>query len=124
MSAQNPGFDVESADPATGLTRRIEIKGTTGIWRETASVPVSSRQFEDARQPPEGVEYWLYVVDSESVIPIPWTRHAIAGYLFYAEDWAHLAEGEAPIGGPNADASAPSERGASDQRVGVESDHA
>lgn len=93
----NEGYDIESHDPVTGRTRRIEVKGTWGIWEGDASVILSARQFRDPQLAEARVEHWLYVVDSSSVIPIPWASRGIDGYVFYARDWVDLAVEPAPI---------------------------
>lgn len=93
----NEGYDIESHDPVTGRARRIEVKGTWGIWEGDASVILSARQFRDPQLAEARVEHWLYVVDSSSVIPIPWASRGIDGYVFYARDWVDLAVEPAPI---------------------------
>ncbi len=90
----NPGFDVESLDPITGRIRRIEIKGMSGVFNESAAVAISWRQFEMAvHNQDENIEYWLYVVDQNrsdnpGVHPISWTRHkGQLKFLFEGECW-------------------------------------
>jgi hypothetical protein len=90
-----PGYDVESR-AIDGPIRRIEIKGNEAIWHGESSVKLSRRQFDDAREPGEGVEYWLYVVDElrtprPRVLPIPWTKKDLS-FFFHAEDWEIYAE--------------------------------
>ena len=99
MDDNQPGFDVRSVDESTGRCRRIEVKGVQGIFKADASVVLSARQVHDAVQSAEdGVEYWLYVVDSTEtsrprVFPIPWARRpARLRYGFYASAWADDAE--------------------------------
>ena len=98
MADKQPGFDVLSFDGSIGNWRRIEVKGVQGIFEEDASVVLSSRQVHDAVQNVEdGVEYWLYVVDSTEtasprVFPIPWTRYRTRlRYGFYARTWVAAA---------------------------------
>ena len=104
MPDLQPGFDVYSVDPSTGNRRRIEVKGVQGIFEEDASVVLTARQVHDALGTVEdGVEYWLYVVDSTEaacprVFPIPWTQYRTRlRYGFYARAWAGAAE--QPAGG-------------------------
>ena len=104
MEGNHPGFDVLSIDDATGHRRRIEVKGVQGIFEAEASVALSARQVNDAIQhDEEGVEYWLYVVDSTEtshprVFPIRWARHpALLRYGFYAWAWVDEAEGPAVV---------------------------
>ena len=101
MSDNNPGFDVESvsAEDENQIVRRIEVKGVQGIFDDRASVLLSARQVHDAlEQHEDGVEYWLYVVDSTEtesprVFAIPWTQHRSSlRYGFYAHVWARMAE--------------------------------
>ena len=99
MPDHQPGFDVCSVDPSTGNRRRIEVKGVQGIFEEDASVVLTSRQVHDALATVEdGVEYWLYVVDSTEtarprVFPIPWTQYRTRlRYGFYARAWAGAVE--------------------------------
>ena len=99
MPDNQPGFDVCSVDGTTGNRRRIEVKGVQGIFKEDASVMLTARQVHDAIQNGEdGVEYWLYVVDSTEtafprVLPIPWTRYRTRlRYGFYAGAWAGAAQ--------------------------------
>ncbi len=62
MSKTNPGYDMESINKVTGeIERFIEIKGTTGSWKNMG-VSISSTQFSDAQD--KGSNYWLYVVDN------------------------------------------------------------
>ena len=99
MDDLQPGFDVRSTDEATGQERLIEVKGVQGTFRDDASVVLTARQAHDAvTQAKEGVEYWLYVVDSTEtdhprVFPIPWVRRpARLRYGFYANVWANAAQ--------------------------------
>ncbi len=94
MDDLQPGFDVESVDPASGRCRRIEVKGKEGVFQEDASVALSARQFRDAvAAVGSDIEYWLYVVDRTTtdeprVYPIPWTRYLDQlKYGFYAHAW-------------------------------------
>jgi hypothetical protein len=62
MSQTNPGYDMESINKDTGeIERFIEIKGTTGSWKNMG-VSISSTQFSHAQD--KGSNYWLYVVDN------------------------------------------------------------
>lgn len=62
MSQTNPGYDMESFNKETGeIERFIEIKGTTGAWKDMG-VSISSTQFSHAQD--KGRDYWLYVVDN------------------------------------------------------------
>ncbi len=104
MDDQHPGFDVLSIDDATGHQRRIEVKGVSGLFETDASVVLTARQVHDAVQHnEEGVDYWLYVVDSTEtasprVFPIPWTRHpSHLRYGFYANAWVADAERPATV---------------------------
>ena len=104
MPDLQPGFDVCSVDPSTGNRRRIEVKGVQGTFEEDASVVLTARQVHDALGTVEdGMEYWLYVVDSTEtacprVFPIPWTQYRTRlRYGFYARAWAGAAE--QPAGG-------------------------
>ena len=99
MDDNHPGFDVLSTDESTGHRRRIEVKGVKGFFEEDASVVLTARQVHDAvRHEEDGVEYWLYVVDSTEtayprVFPIPWVQHrTYLRYGFYANVWAGDAE--------------------------------
>ena len=99
MEDLHPGFDVLSIDDNTDRQRRIEVKGTQGLFKEDASVVLTARQAEDAVQNEEnGVEYWLYVVDSTEtgrprVFPIRWARDRThLRYGFHAYAWADAAE--------------------------------
>lgn len=99
MPDNQPGFDVLSVDESTGIRRHIEVKGVQGIFEEDASVVLTARQVHDAVQNVEdGVEYWLYVVDSTEtasprVFPIPWTQYRTRlRYGFYARTWVGAAE--------------------------------
>ena len=94
MDDLQPGFDVQSVDPASGRCRRIEVKGKEGVFQEDASVALSARQFRDAvAAVGSDIEYWLYVVDRTTtdeprVYPIPWTRYLDQlKYGFYANAW-------------------------------------
>ena len=104
MADNQPGFDVRSIDDATGHERRIEVKGVQGTFTAEASVVLTARQAHDAvKHAEDGVDYWLYVVDSTEtdhprVFPIPWVRHpADLRYGFYARVWAHAAERPAVV---------------------------
>lgn len=62
MAQTNPGYDMESLNKETGeIERVIEIKGTTGAWKDMG-VSISSTQFSHAQD--KGRDYWLYVVDN------------------------------------------------------------
>ena len=104
MDDHQPGFDVRSIDNATGHERRIEVKGVQGIFKADASVVLTARQAHDAvKHAEDGVDYWLYVVDSTEtdhprVFPIPWVRHpAQLRYGFYAKVWEQVAERPAVV---------------------------
>ena len=104
MDDNHPGFDVRSIDDATGHERRIEVKGVQRTFTAEASVVLTARQAHDAvKHAEDGVDYWLYVVDSTEtdhprVFPIPWVRHpADLRYGFYARVWAHAAERPAVV---------------------------
>ena len=104
MDDGQPGFDVLSIDDETGQQRRIEVKGVKGIFEGGSSVVLTARQAHDAVQLAEdGVDYWLYVVDSTEtkeprVFPIPWVkRPALLRYGFYAHAWADAAERPAAV---------------------------
>ena len=95
----NKGFDVESRDPKSGCIRRIEIKGMSGVFDETAAVAISWRQFEMAiHNQDQNIEYWLYVVDqnrsdSPGVHPIAWARRkGQLKFLFEGECWRDEVE--------------------------------
>lgn len=107
MEDLNPGFDLRSSD-GSGCERRIEVKGVQRFFEENASVVLSARQARDAirnveEKAEEGVEYWLYVVDSTEtdrprVFPIPWTRsHTRLRYGFHAYAWRDAAEKPAEV---------------------------
>ena len=102
MDDLQPGFDVRSTDEATGHERRIEVKGVQGTFQDDASVVLTPRQARDAvTHAEDGVEYWLYVVDSTEtdhprVFPIPWVRRR-PRYGFYAKVWATAAERPAVV---------------------------
>ena len=98
MDALQPGFDVLSID-ATGRERRIEVKGVQGVFERDASVVLTARQARDAVENEEdGVEYWLYIVDSTEtdrprVFPIRWARDRTRlRYGFHAHAWRDAAE--------------------------------
>ena len=98
MDALQPGFDVLSID-AAGRERRIEVKGVQGVFEREASVVLTARQARDAVENEEdGVEYWLYVVDSTEtdrprVFPIRWARDRThLRYGFHAHAWRDAAE--------------------------------
>ena len=98
MDALQPGFDVLSID-AAGRERRIEVKGVQGVFERDASVVLTARQARDAVENEEnGVEYWLYVVDSTEtdrprVFPIRWARDRTRlRYGFHADAWRDAAE--------------------------------
>ena len=104
MDDLQPGFDVRSTDEATGRDRLIEVKGVQGTFQDDASVVLTARQAHDAvTHAEDGVEYWLYVVDSTEtdhprVFPIPWMRRpARLRYGFYAKVWANAAERPAVV---------------------------
>ena len=104
MDDLQPGFDVRSTDDATGHKRLIEVKGVQGTFEDDASVVLTARQAHDAvTHDEDGVEYWLYVVDSTEtdhprVFPIPWVRRpARLRYGFYAKVWANAAERPAVV---------------------------
>ena len=104
MDDLQPGFDVLSIDDVTGHQRRIEVKGVQGEFEADASVVLTARQAHDAVQLSEdGVDYWLYVVDSTEtdrprVFPIPWVqRPALLRYGFYARVWVDTAERPAVV---------------------------
>ena len=104
MDDHQPGFDVRRMDDATGHERRIEVKGVQGTFKADASVVLTARQAHDAvKHAEDGVDYWLYVVDSTEtdqlrVFPIPWVRRpARLRYGFYARVWAHAAERPAVV---------------------------
>ena len=71
MASGQAGYDVESADRATGITRRIEIKGLAQSWEGEATVTMTNAQFRLARANDDPkVEYWLYVVSHrDSAVP-------------------------------------------------------
>lgn len=94
MDDAQPAFDVLSFDDSTGHCRLIEVKGMEGIFKGNASVVLTARQFlEGIWNEDDGIEYWLYVVDSTEtnrprVLPIPWTRHVpYIRYGFHARVW-------------------------------------
>ena len=98
MDPLQPGFDVQSIDTA-GRERRIEVKGVQGVFEGEASVVLTARQARDAVENEEdGVEYWLYVVDSTEadrprVFPIRWARDRTRlRYGFHAHAWRDAAE--------------------------------
>ena len=98
MPDLQPGFDVRSIDHA-GRERRIEVKGVQGRFEVDASVVLTAQQARQAIQNDEdGVEYWLYVVDSTEterprVFPIRWARDRTRlRYGFYANAWCDAAE--------------------------------
>ena len=98
MPDLQPGFDVRSIDHA-GRERRIEVKGVQGRFEVDASVVLTAQQAREAIQNDEdGVEYWLYVVDSTEterprVFPIRWARdRTYLRYGFYAYAWCDAAE--------------------------------
>ena len=104
MDDHQPGFDVQSTDDATGGKRLIEVKGVQGTFQNDASVVLTARQAHDAvKHAEDGVEYWLYVVDSTEtdqprVFPIPWVRRpSHLRYGFYARVWADAAERPAVV---------------------------
>ena len=75
------------------------MKGVQGIFEGNASVVLTATQVENAfLNDNDGVEYWLYVVDSTEtdrprVFPIPWTRHRKnLRYGFYASAWGKDSE--------------------------------
>ena len=97
MDFAQTGYDIQSDDPASTITRRIEVKGIQGTWSGKSSVVMSSRQFTDAQNPPLDVEYWLYVVDGTetsipAIYPICWTRVGPLHFGFHAQHWRHLGE--------------------------------
>lgn len=100
MRPGQPGFDVVSRDPVTGMERRIEIKGVEGTFDGDASVLLTARQVNDALEQERDAEYWLYVVDSTEtesprVYPIPWTRwHGNLRFGFFARSWREHAEND------------------------------
>ena len=98
MDALQPGFDVLSIE-AAGRERRIEVKGVQGVFEREASVVLTARQARDAVENEEdGVEYWLYIVDSTEtdrprVFPIRWARDRTRlRYGFHAHAWRDAAE--------------------------------
>jgi hypothetical protein len=94
--AQQAGYDVESLDPASGVTRRIEIKGIHE-WLN-CPVYVTRAQFRHgAAEPPEKVEYWLYVVDRVNsdrprVVAIRTAVRRVERFYFQANTWQDLAD--------------------------------
>ena len=104
MDDHQPGFDIRSIDNVTGHERRIEVKGVQGTFKADASVVLTARQAHDAvKHAEDGVDYWLYVVDSTEtdhprVFPIPWVRKpAQLRYGFYAKVWEQVAERPAVV---------------------------
>ena len=103
MPDLQPGFDVRSIDHA-GRERRIEVKGVQGRFEVDASVVLTAQQAREAIQNDEdGVEYWLYVVDSTEtkrprVFPVRWARDRTRlRYGFYAYAWCDAAEHPAEV---------------------------
>jgi hypothetical protein len=104
MSDNQAGYDVVSEEPNSGRRRRIEVKGVQGRFEGDASVVLTARQAHDAvRNDDDGVEYWLYVVDSTEssrprVFPIPWARRRTQlRYGFYACVWSAAADQPAVV---------------------------
>lgn len=93
MGDRHEGYDVESWDPVSRRTRRIEIKTIPGTWRGQASVYLSEPQFRaGATNRDPTIEHWLYVVDAHRIYPVPWRKIGVSRFFFYAEDWADLAD--------------------------------
>jgi len=92
------GFDLDSVDPASGTTRRIEVKGLDTEWSSKATVTVKRRQFQEAslHSGTDGVEFWLYIVDRKSTAPrlrafrnFAWRVEEV---YVAARDWDALAD--------------------------------
>jgi hypothetical protein len=100
----NEGYDLTSKDPATGITRRIEVKGI-GDW-DAWAVSVTSAQFRHGfREADPGVEYWLYVVDDVNsgrphVFAIRKAVQRIERFYFRADFWRERADEHGEVGLP------------------------
>jgi hypothetical protein len=87
------GYDVSSDDQLRGVTRRIEIKGLKQRWSGDATVALTGPQFDASRrEPPDGFEYWLYVVDglstdSPRIHPILRPGAKVERVYLQAQDW-------------------------------------
>jgi hypothetical protein len=56
----NPGYDILSIDPMTGVRRYIEVKGTRDAW-DIRGVDVTATQIQHGLE--HGENAWLYVVE-------------------------------------------------------------
>jgi len=87
------GYDISSDDQFRGVTRRIEVKGLLQRWVGDATVAMTGPQFDASRcEPPQGIEYWLYVVDglgtdSPRVHPILRPAAKVERIYLQAQDW-------------------------------------
>jgi hypothetical protein len=87
------GYDVSSDDQLRGVTRRIEVKGLQQRWTGDATVALTGPQFDASRRkPPDGFEYWLYVVDglstdSPRIHPILRPGAKVERVYLQAQDW-------------------------------------
>jgi hypothetical protein len=61
MPHHNPGYDIESRDPASGtILRYIEVKSLSGLWGQDG-VGLTTTEFLKAQE--MGDLFWLYVVE-------------------------------------------------------------
>ena len=96
MGQTSPGYDIESHDPVTNVTRLIEVKSIYGAW-SPRGVSVSRVQHANAMAHRD--RYWLYVVERADspndaiihAIQNPFER--IQQYLF-DDGWRGLATSE------------------------------
>jgi len=57
----HPGYDLESTDRFTGITRYIEVKALYGVWDASSPIMMTPTEFAMAKS--KGSEYWLYIVE-------------------------------------------------------------
>ena len=92
-----PGWDLRSVDPDTGLERLIEVKGKGCKWIDDEVVELSRAQIRKAFETSNGAAWYLYVVerlDNESyrVLPIPNPITTADKWMLSGQSWRMIAK--------------------------------
>lgn len=92
-----PGWDLRSVDPDTGLERLIEVKGKGCKWIDDEVVELSRAQIRKAFETSNGAAWYLYVVerlDNENyrVLPIPNPITTADKWMLSGQSWRMIAK--------------------------------
>ena len=92
-----PGWDLRSVDPDTGLERLIEVKGKGCKWIDDEVVELSRAQIRKAFETSNGAAWYLYVVerlDNESyrVLPILNPVATATKWMLSGQSWRMIAK--------------------------------